>query len=173
MALNSFVTGPYTATFNSLDPGYTENGWDLSINFKRILIDKTDVYGDTVIDMIERGIEPFISAVFRQYGGAAGTAAVTSAFYPGTVGVNQAVGVLSSTLVKTLVLTAIAGTTAATTNPATGATEAGPSTLTSTGAIVVENANSTVNFGSVNRDVPVRFRLLPYSSSGIRFFSCT
>lgn len=168
MALNTFVAGPFTATYNSADPGYTQDGFTLSFIPKGLPIDRTDIYADTTIDIVYRGADFFMSFVLRQY-----QANSVLAFWPwGSFGgAVPTIGKLFSATALALVLTAVAGTTAKDINIGSGA--AGAGTFTANKAIIAENSDVSFTLGPVNRDVPVRMRLLPYDSGGVKWFTTT
>jgi hypothetical protein len=90
--------------------------------------------------------------VLNEYN-AAGAAA---AFWPfaATFGQMGVVGALLSTYSAALVGTAKAGTNAT------------PSTITFTNAVLAPNYNLSLLFGSRKRNVPLRFQILPYDNAG-------
>lgn len=126
---------------------------------KAEMINRSDVYGDTMLDIIYRGCDWFFQTEFKEY--RAGPIAV--AFPWGAIGVLGTIGRLGSDVALPLVLTATAGTPAATT----------PATLTAPKAILAPNSNPRAQFNSRLRTLPVRMVLLPVSDTGIRAFTTT
>ena len=147
MALETFVAGRYTGTWNAVDMGLQENGFMLSGQSSEELIAKSDAYGDTVLDTIYRGANWFME--FTALGYKAGTIAPLWPF--ATFGSLGLVGRLGSSLAQSLVLTSTAGTPAATS----------PTTLTATLAKLAEGFDARLMFDSSLRKVPMRMRMLP------------
>ena len=114
MALDTFVSGAYTATYNAVAVGMTEDGFKLNQSISQENIDKSDLYGDTLLDFIYRGGQAFI-----QYTGKAYKAGAITPLWPwgsmGVVATSAApIGRLASDVAKSLVLTAVSATPAAT-----------------------------------------------------------
>ena len=165
-ALGTFAVGQYTAAVSSTDLGLTTSeGWRLRYRPAKKKINDTNLYGDTLIDGIYRGMEGVqLMTTFKEwktgmlgllwpYGAAA---------FDGTLGT---VGVLDSALASTIVLTAASGTPAAT---------AGPATLTAHLAILSPDNDIEVLMAPDERNVPVLFDLLLANvSSVLRFFTKT
>lgn len=155
MSLGSFIAGAYTSTYNSVALGITDEGWELQWEVKADLINKSDVYGDMLLDLIYRGTDWFLQAEFMEYG----KAAVRDASFPwgaGTLGIQGIIGRLGSNIASALVLTSTTGTPAVAT----------PATLTASKAILAPNSNPRAQFNSRLRTVPVRLALLPVDSGG-------
>lgn len=158
MPLDTFVSGAYSHTYNSVDTGITHNGYDLQIASRGEPVGPSDVHGQSVIDLVYRGGDVHI-----QYDSMAYKAGAITPFWPwaaiGTVGV---IGRLGSNVAATALLTSTAGTPAA----------AAPTTVTGTKAILAENFDARLLFHSVLRSVPTRLRLLPYDagSGTIKWF---
>lgn len=147
MALGTFIVGAYTATHNSVALGMTEEGYEMQWEPKAEMINRSDVYGDTMLDIIYRGCDWFFQAEFKEY--KAGPIAV--AFPWAALGVLGTIGRLGSDVAETLVLTATAGTPAAAT----------PASLTASKAILAPNSNPRAQFNSRLRTLPVRLVLFP------------
>lgn len=167
MALKAFITGPYTATYDSTAIGVTQDGFNLSIVMMAELINQTDAYGDSVVDLITRGANCFCSFISRTYDAA--TMKLLNAHGASTWNVMPDPGYLGSDRAKTLALTDVAGTTAAATGILTGAAD-GVAALSASKAIMQEGADSNIPLGPTNRDVDVSLRLLPYAYSGSNVF---
>lgn len=153
MALGTFIAGRYSSTWNSVAMGIMENGYDVSYDPKQELINRSDQYGDTLLDMVYRGGDWSMQCDTLEW-----MAGVTGPAFPfGTaLGVLGTIGRLCSDIAAALVLTATAGTPAA----------AAPATLTASKAILAANANPRIILNSVLRKVPIRFTFLPYDAAG-------
>lgn len=122
MALDSFVAGRYAQVYDGVDTGITENGIRIDIITHAQYINRSDAYGDSVLDTIYRGGDCLISSEglafkpgsfhpFNPFGGTTTAGAWGVLRNPG-VGACE-VGVLGSDYAKTLVLVAAPGTPAA------------------------------------------------------------
>lgn len=157
MALDVFVAGRYTNAYNSVDVGISTDGVELQQDSAAEFIDRTDAYGDSIIDWVYRG-----GNVFLQYEAKAYKAGSITPFWPwGALGVMQAVGTtpapigrLASDVAAATVLTALAGTPAA----------SSPATLTASKSILAPNNPARLLFSSRLRTVPVRLQSLPTES---------
>jgi len=158
MPLATFVAGRYSATLASIDLGIAESGYELSMEPKHQLINKSDAFGDTLLDTVLRGVDWSLQSDQLEYK-AGPISAIGQIAALGTLGV---IGRLGSSVAGALVLTSTAGTPAA----------AAPATLTAAGAMLAPNANPRLLFNSELRKVPIRFVFLPYDSGGgvIKFF---
>lgn len=159
MALGTLVVGAFTGALNSVALGMTEEGYELQWEPKSDMINRSDVYGDTMIDFVHRGIDYFMQTEFKEY--KAGPIAAAQPW--AALGVLGTIGRLGSDVAVAMVLTATAGTTAAAT----------PATLTANKAILAPNSNPRAQFNSRLRTLPVRMVLLPYDATGIKFFTTT
>lgn len=174
MALGTFIAGAYTATGNyqaagATTLGITQKGFTIKVKHHTENIDETDTYGRTLIDQIFMGTEVTIDAVMTEWlaqvlrqlqpwqATAFAVSGAANNFSLGTI------GKLASDMDSALVFTATAGTPAA----------ASPATLTVTQAIIHEGVDMDVLLGPGHRKIPLKWRALPYSSTGIHFFSCT
>ncbi len=147
MPLGTFVVGAYTGTFDSVALGITDEGYELSWEPRLEAIQKSDVYGDAMIDTIYRGVDYFCQTEFMEYKAGPIDAALTFA----ALGVVGVIGRLGSNEAEPLVLTATTGTPAA----------AAPASLTAPLAILAPGSNPRMQFNSRLRTIPVRFVLLP------------
>ena len=161
MPLFSIITGAYVGTWNSNAIGCSEDGFML-----RIAVEKDpiigDCYGATVVDMIYRGLNCFLSV--RSI--AAATAQLMVNPYGTDIGALGTIGRLDSAEGEALALTAVANT------PAAAAADLG--TLTAAVAALAEGFESQINFNTRARYVPLTFRLLPSTISSVdRCFAFT
>jgi len=168
--LGVFVAGRYSATIaypgdTAKSLGIMEEGYNVRWTKSTDLINRTDAYGDTLIEGFYQGINMNVSCVAKEWLEAvidsmqpfnawAGTGADT--FDLGTIGRAE------TDNAGILVLTATAGTPAA----------SSPTSMTFTYAIQ-DDTDVTMLFGPRHRVMPLNFRIYPYSSSGIKFFSST
>jgi hypothetical protein len=166
MALDTFLAGRYSATYNTADVGITGEGQKLNFETKLELIQESDAYGQTIIDGVFRGGD--VTADFESLAYKAGSLA---AFWPygntlagnGVLGVlvnpgasNVPIGVLASALAKAFVMTSVAGTPAAAT----------PATLTASLALLREGFPAALLFNSKLRRVPISLRFYPADAGG-------
>lgn len=157
MAIDTFVSGAYNATYNSTAVGLTEDGFRLNQSISQENIDKSDLYGDTLLDFIYRGGQAFI-----QYTGKAYKAGSIAPLWPwgaalGTIATTAApIGRQASDVAKAFVLTAVANTPAATS----------PASLTASMAVMAPSFNWELLFDNRLRQVPTKLQLLPGLSSG-------
>ncbi len=164
--LGSMVAGRYSATWDAVDIGFSRTGLELDFQFKQEVIDETDLYGMTTIDMIMRGADVHLSATLREW--KTGSKALLWAIGGGVLGkiFSAAVpcGSFASDLASALVMTGTAGTTA----------QATLATLTGSKAFPAANFNPKILFDSRLREIPMRLILFPYASgSDLVAFSTT
>lgn len=152
MPLGSFVAGRYSSVLNSVDLGIAEDGYTLSASPKEQLINKSDAYGDTLIDTVLRGCD--WDAMLESLEYKAGPIAAIG--QNAAIGVLGIIGRLGSSVAQAFVMTATAGTPAA----------AAPATLTAAGAKIHPSENVRLKFTSELRKVPIRFQFMPYDSGG-------
>lgn len=172
MALDSFVAGRYTWTFGGVDAGISDEGILLQQETRAELIQGSDAYGDSVLDLIYRGLDVFLQVTCKAF-----KPGSLTPFYPwASLGVIQVlggtspIGRLGSAVSSAAVLTALSGTAFNT----AGATII--NTLTAPQAILAENFNGELLFNSKLRKVPIRMRCLPQDSGApttTRAFSTT
>src|SRR5688500_2300542 len=123
MAITQVIAGAYTATYNSNAQSQTTNGFELELNTHAEVINETDLYGESVVDMVHRGASAVVTYESLVYN----VTNTVPAFYPwGSMGVIATtaapIGRLGTNVASSLVLTAVANTPAAST----------PATLTAT-----------------------------------------
>ena len=164
--LGTFVAGRYSATYGAANIGIAEDGYDLEFQFKQELIDKTDAYAQTIIDMIMQGCDTYVSANLIEW--LSGSKTLMWATGGGVMGkiFTSAVppAAFASDLAGALVLTSTTNTTAA----------ASPATLTGSKAFMAPNFNPRILMDSRLRKLPARMILLPYTSgSDLIAFSTT
>lgn len=153
MALDTFVAGRYSATYNSSDVGITRGGYELQQESRWEDVAETDAYGLSIIDGIYRG-----GNVYCQFDSKAYKTGSIAAFWPwSNLGAMGVIGRRASDVALSLVLTVTASTPAAT---------YGPATLTGLYSILAPNNPARLLYNSVLREVPVRLLFLPYSSAG-------
>lgn len=156
MAIETFLSGAYTGTYNSVAIGLTRDGYRLRYSMSQQAIDRSDGFADSLLDGVWRGGRVTVSFTTLSY--AKGIAVVwpwSSALYILSETASP-IGRLASDVAKSLVLTSTAGTPAATT----------PATLTATKAIVPPNFDTEILYDSSLREVPIQLALLPVNSAG-------
>ena len=156
MALGTFIAGRYTTTLNSVDLGIMENGYELQMDPKHQLINRSDAFGDTLIDTIVRGVDWSIECLCLEYK----TVTKNAIGQINSMGVLGVIGRLGSAIAQSMVLTSVAGTPAA----------AEPATLTAAKTLLAPNANPRILFNSELRKVPLRWVFIPYDASGTTTF---
>lgn len=161
MPLGTFITGAYTGTLDAAALGIAQDGYEVTIEPKQTPINRSDVYGDMLLDTIYRGIDAFAQAEFMEY--KTGTIAAANQLNTTFGLANAVIGRLGSDIADALVLTATANTPAA----------AAPASLTASKAILAPNHNPRLLFNSLLRTVPIRWQLLPYVDTNLKHFSTT
>ncbi len=159
--LGVFIAGAYTGTLNSVALGITDDGYTLQIEPKQQNIEKSDVFGDAMIDSVFRGTNFFLQTEFMET-----KAGPLAAAYPwAALGVQGIVGRLASNVATPLVLTSTVGTPAVAT----------PATFTASLTILAPGSNPEFQYNSRLRTLPVRLVLLPYDVGGgvIKNFTTT
>jgi hypothetical protein len=171
--LGTFIAGRYSSTLtlpegSPLDMGLTVEGYRLTWRIHRQKISRSDAYGDSTIDGVCRGADVYISGRCLEYK----TGPIKANTMHLTFDVTGAqsfgmplAGLLDSQLACTFILTATGGTPAA--------AAASPTSLTAAAAIMAADFDADITFDSMNREVPFKLQLLPYSSTGIKFFTTT
>ena len=155
----AYISGPATCTYKSVDVGEIRDGFRLIQTQAGVPVTGDD-YADSVQELIYRGGNCFMVFTLNEF---STTLNVLTNY--GACGLIGQVGrqAIQSSLAGALVLTAVAGTPAAST----------PATLTATNAIMAEDFDIELLFDSRLREVPVRMRLLPFSSTGQRWWTFT
>lgn len=179
IALESFVAGAYSSTYDPVgavaatDMGVMEGGYEITAQVGAELIGETDKYGATVVDEVFRGYQ----SVALQCNALEYVAGVLLAAFPYATGTIPGLGDipmtgyldvgvvarLASAVAGAVILTATANTPAAT----------APATLTASKAIIHESFDVKLVFDSKLRKIPLRFRLLPFLDTQVKFFSVT
>jgi hypothetical protein len=160
VSLGTFIAGRYSSTYNSVDMGIAQDGYTIQIEPKEQEINRSDAYGETLIDSVYRGANVYCQLESLEY-----KAGPINAAYPfGSLGVLGVIARLGSDIASAFVLTSTAGTPAA----------ASPATLTSTKAKLAPNSNVSLLFTSLLRTVPIRLVFYPVDASGtIKHFTTT
>ena len=169
MPTNNVTLGHYTATWNALDTGKTEEGWSLEIIHKGEKL-RFDEFSENVIDLIMRGADVFVEAVLKEWK----AAAVQSIIWPfsstfGKLDCPGGVFAVAGSKAKPLVLTAASCPPAGTD---------GPATITFHNSIMDPEVASRINFNNLPRLIPVRFMTMlkdidAGSPVDYRYFSVT
>lgn len=145
------VAGPYTGTYNALAIGFTIDGFKWRFDFKEELIQKTDLFAQTIIDSIYQGMNAGISYKSRVYD--ANNVAPISPW--GALGVvyTAAAPIARSAraVAKAFVLTSVAATPAA----------AAPASLTAALSLLEGGTPVELLFDSSAREIPVALRIFP------------
>ncbi len=152
MALETLVAGRYSGTYNTVDTGISEGGYELEVVSSAQQVTPTDLYGDSVIDIIYRGGNCFLN--FTSIAFKAGS---LTPFWPWEAlgvmaSVANPIARLGSDVAKAMVLSSTANTPAA----------ASPASLTASKAILPPGTPAKLLYSSELRKVPVRLMLLPY-----------
>lgn len=156
MALDTFVAGAYSGTWNGTSVGLVSEGYRMDQNTEAEEI-TGDYYGRSVIEGVAQG-----GNVFIEYECLAYKAGSLAPFFPfGNLGEMAAPGVLYSDLAKTVVLTSTTGTPAV----------SSPASLTGSKAMLAAGHNAQLLFASRLRRLPIRQRLLPYISGVVRWYT--
>lgn len=151
------------------DLGITEDGYTLQAAHAAEVIDRSDAYGETPIELVHRGLKdvflsfrclewkagPLLAAF--PYGATALAPSGATFLTPGVI------GQLGSAIAGAVILTSTAATPAA----------AAPASLTATQAVVAENNPVEWKMDSTLRRFPLRLRLLPVLDTVIKFWSAT
>ena len=155
--LGVFVAGRYSVTLASADLGITKEGWKLTFDVKQQEINRSDLYGDALIDMVYRGTNVNLQSDSLEYK-AGPLSALTQ--YQGTLGLQGTTGVFASPSGGIITMTVTTGTQAQLNGSAIN-------TLTATKAIIAPNANIALMFDSTLREFPIRLVLLPDLVGGV------
>lgn len=159
MALDAFVAGRYLGTYNAVDVGSTDEGYEIQQESAWENITPSDAWGDSIVDGVYRGGNvhiQFLSKAFK--------AGSTTPFWPWeTIGVMQTyggaavtpIGRLASAVAQAMALTNVPGTAYNTTGALVIAT------LTATKSILAAGFSANILFNSKLRKVPVRLMCLP------------
>ena len=151
-----FATGPHYATLGGNNLGLTQGPIEI---IHQPLGEKitSDWYGDAAIDYIDRGVDCFARMTLKEWNAYVRGAIYNTGTTMGTPGLLGVAGRLYTDLAAALVITPAGSTPAAT---------AGNTTFTASLAIHVPGPEISIPLGSVVRDIPITFALLPYNDSG-------
>ena len=156
--MGTFVAGRYAGTHGGGDLGITETGYELVFVPKGEMINESDAYGMSLIEIVIRGIDVGLILTGLEYKGTVGTSGPLGAIWPwgGTLGTYGIIGRLGSagTVSASVALTATAGTPAA----------SAPTSLTAARSLLSPNSNVSLAFNSKLRRVPIRYDCLPSDS---------
>lgn len=163
MGLVTAVAGGYTATYNSNAMGQQEDGFRLRMSFAQEDI-RSNTYGDAVIDAVYRGGNCFLYGIFIERNSVVANAAA-SPFNPygGAIGEMGLIGRLAEGLAQAIVLTAISTLSAA----------SSIASLTASKAIIDQNLPTELSLANRASFLPLAFRLFPYLSTTVKWFSVT
>jgi hypothetical protein len=156
VALGTLIAGRYSGAIAGADAGIAENGYNLVIIPHAERIAESDAYGQTLFELIYRGVDVGLIYDGLEYKGTVGTSGPLGAIWPwgATFGTMGVIGRLGSAIAYSVILTATAGTPAAST----------PATLTAPRAIISPGFNVNLLFNSKLRKVPIRFDCMPNDS---------
>lgn len=159
MAIEVTIAGAYTSTYNSVAVGMTTNGFELQVDTHGEIVNETDIYGESVLDFVQRGSSYRLIAESKVF-----KAGSVTPFYPwGSLGVIATtaapIGRIASDVAASMVLTVVSNTKAHNTTPSIN-------TLTASKAILAPNSNLSLLFSSRVRNVPLNLMLLPSESGG-------
>lgn len=170
-ALVTVRPGIFSATYGGVALGVTTSeGFRLKARRSSIPINNTNLYGDTLIDGISRGIASVqVQVTLKEW-----NAAVQAAFWPygaadpptfdGTLG---AIGTLDSSKAKPLVLTGASGSPA---NALSHGGVASATVLTASMAILSPENDMEMLFGPVETDMVLLLDLFLYDDAGTKRF---
>ena len=155
ISFGPIVAGAYRGTYNAVALGFTVEGYRYGVEWLAETINQTDLFGQTMIDMVYLGANAQLSYRSRTYS-AADIAPATPWGPLGQIA-SPALPIsrLARNAAKPFVLTAVANTPAA----------AAPATLTAALAILAPNSRVELLFDSKAREIPVTLNLLPYESA--------
>lgn len=157
MALGTFIAGRYSAAWSASDVGYTAEGYTIEMSYLSEALDKTDAWGDTMIDGVYRGGNCFCQYRSKEY---------KSGAYGPLVGMGAAIGRVAATATPIGTLLSAMGLAFVLTSTAATPAVATPATLTATLAILAPNYPVSLLYDSRLREVPIRLQFLPALSSG-------
>lgn len=162
-AIGTFIDGAYTATYNAVGIGITEAGFDLMQTVTEEVINESDQLGGSLLDYFYRGGSCQVRCDSKEY-----KPGSVAPYWPfGAMGQMRStaipIGVRASTIAKALVMTSTPNTPAA----------AAPASLTAAMSVLAPGQNSTLNFNSKLRRVPIFLQLLPDEQAGGTFWYTT
>lgn len=151
----TLVCGSYTVTYGGVACGIMKGDAGvptLEQTTKAVPVNKTDKYGDSLLDLVYTGTSWRAMFTCMEY--KAGSLAALAPF--ATLGLLGIIGRLHYNMASALVLTVVAGT------PAAGS----PSTITASKAILAPDFPSKLLFGPMVREVPISMNLLLVDTGG-------
>lgn len=159
ISFGPIIAGAYTGTYNSVDVGFTLDGFRYGVDAKAEMLNQSDVFGETLFDFVYRGADAQMSFTSRTF-----KAGALTPFWPWGSALGQIfsaslpIGRLARDVASAFVLTVVANTPADASTPTLD-------TLTATKAILAPNTRSDLMFDSRARNVPITLQLLPYESA--------
>ena len=147
--------------------GITLNGFTVAHRVLREVLDRSDQFGRMTVEKFDQGIQVSLAMVFHER-----LQAVMNIEYPWqTIGPTGAqtvsaptVGGQASDQAGQVILTVTAATPAATN---------GPATMTFPKVILDEDFPVEMLYGPEHQTIPFRGEVMPYVSSGTKFFTST
>jgi len=144
------TSGNYTALWNALSLGRTDEGFFFEVNHKGEML-RFEEFGQNVIDMVEQGCDLFVEGVLKEWLAAGLQSALwyhSSTF--GNIDCPAGKFAVKGGRAKPLVLTASSCAPASTD---------GPATLTFHKTIMEPEVAARINLNNKPRMVPIRFRV--------------
>lgn len=169
MALAFFVAGAYTSTYNAVAIGPTDSGFEINHEVKQENIDRSDVYGETLLDYVWRGGNVTCDFTTKTVGTGAGNYSNMTILWPfgatpyTLMAAATPIGRLASAIASAFVMTSTANTPAAAT----------PASITSPSAIIAPSYNTKLLYDSRLRQLPLRLQFLPTLNTGVITFATT
>lgn len=153
MALDTFVAGHSTGTYNAVAVGLTEDGFKLRSRQMGAPIDASDAFGKTMLDYSFQGVNWFADFTCLAF-----KPGSISPFSPwATMGTLGSVGKLASDHGTAFVLTAAAGLTAS----------LAVASVTAPSSLIPPDTDGELLFSSVLRKVPVKLQFFPTLIGGV------
>lgn len=156
MALATFIAGAYTATYNSVSTGPSKDGYRLTMTNSQQLIEESDTYGGSLIEMIYRGGSMRIGFTALAYSSGVNCLWPYGATLYTLATASAPIGRLASDVALSFVMSATANTPAAST----------PASITATKAIIPAGFSTELLYDSRLREVPVQLQFIPTASGG-------
>lgn len=156
IAFGPIIAGPYSGAYNTVDVGFTLEGFKYAQEYSGEELDQSDIFGKTLFDIVYLGGKSRISFISRTF-----KAGSMTPFWPwGAFGVLATIAApisrLASAIAKTFVLSSVANTPAA----------ASPASVTANLAILPPNTTGELLYDAKARNVPIVLQLLPYETGG-------
>lgn len=158
MPLQQYISGAYFASYKGLSTGDTESGFTITQDVRQENIERSDRYGDSMLDYVWRGGNVSCTYTALQ----ARVASTVSAFWPFSSnrwqlsGSANPIGRLASDMAGPFIMTSTAFTPAA----------AQPASITAGVAIIAPNFSFEDLYDSRLRKIQIRLQYLPYSLAG-------